>query len=618
MKRMSIVLSALSTALFIVIAPFAQAQQTSLLFDFTLSKTMFPSSVFDERDVANFVRTDGGITLPSDEAHRSTFRVARIDTRLPDATPFLTFSARLSVRNADANNIRVYVRPAVINGTNMNINNQAETTDGEPWKALGFDSHSEDGDGLQATGAESNMIITQLAFLPEGTSAVEFKIELQRSSQNLTPCLRDCRVFFFNPGRTIQSNQQSQMGVLGEKVSADKAEIQGNTYPRPAFVSRTEWGCPWGQGSGPNTLTATLPTHLIVHHSFSPGNDVTDWQAAIRGVWNYHVNSNGWSDIGYNWLIDPSGNIYQGRAWVGESDNTQGAHFCGFNRSTMGVCMLGDFNNTMPSSAALKSLVRLLAYRTSASALNVLGTAYHDNSQRTLSIVSGHRDGCSTDCPGNAFYPTLPTLRSRVWALLNPPTIQTPAAIVRTPSSVEFAARIVPNGSEIIVFLEWDAAPSVPSVLRNRQRVRTFSATDTASPVRITLTDFAPNASVVYRFVAENSDTLAVSEQQTVRLTQTGIRQHSSAVVSSVHSLHIAPNPTSSESVFSYRLETASFVRLTLVGSHGRAMRELLAAQQAEGMQTCTIDCSMLGSGVYYVYCETGEGRYIHPIVVVR
>ncbi len=166
-----------------------------------------------------------------------------------------------------------------------------------------------------------------------------------------------------------------------------------------------------------------MPTHLIVHHSFSPGNDVTNWIAAVRSVFVFHTQSNRWSDIGYNWLIDPQGNIYQGRAWVGTSDNTLGAHFCGFNANTMGVCMLGNLNPIEPSPAAQNALMRLLAYRASANGLDAQAQQFHPSSNRTLNIISGHRDGCATDCPGDMQYPLLPNYRQRVALLLRPPQV---------------------------------------------------------------------------------------------------------------------------------------------------------------------------------------------------
>jgi N-acetylmuramoyl-L-alanine amidase len=586
-----------------------QAQQTSHIFTWTDAPSTTVTNKQPEISLTNCRKTPSGLTLESKELSVCTIHVSRIETELAEATPFLTFSARLNIRDADAKNIRVFVR-----GTASPARATSQLQQPQAWKALAFDDHADDGSEVLQDG----ILTTQLAFLPEGTRAVELKIELRRSVLYREPQLQECRVFFFNPGRTVR-NQTVQAEEISQENKV-RAETQGDAYPRPAFVSRTEWGCPWGQGSGPNTLVSTAPTHLIVHHSFSPGNDVTDWKAAMRGIWNYHVNSNRWSDIGYNWLIDPNGTIYQGRAWVGEDDNTQGAHFCGYNRATMGVCMLGDFNTVLPTAAALKSLVRLLAYRASNNTLNALGSAYHENSMRTLARISGHRDGCATDCPGSAFYPTLPVLRSRVFALLNPPTVQNVSASVVSPRSLECVARVQPNASETNVFIEWDTiAPTAATPrLRNRQFMRTFTATDTAAFVTATLVNLSSDAQVIYRFVAENSDTLAVSEERTVRLTRTGVHQRAATSFSAT----VVPNPGSSETVFSYVLPAAAFVRLRLFNASGTLVREVFAGQQSSGLQQHRLDCSDVASGLYYidgqVFGEQVQSRCRYPLMVIR
>ncbi len=126
--------------------------------------------------------------------------------------------------------------------------------------------------------------------------------------------------------------------------------------------------------------------------------------------WDFHVNTNGWADIGYNWLIDPNGLVYEGRG-----DNVLGAHFCGTNSRTMGVCVIGDFTNVVPTQAALDQLRNLLAWKACNINADPLSTLLHTGSGLTLNRISGHRDGvCSTACPGNMLYPLLPNIRQNV------------------------------------------------------------------------------------------------------------------------------------------------------------------------------------------------------------
>lgn len=87
----------------------------------------------------------------------------------------------------------------------------------------------------------------------------------------------------------------------------------------PAVVSRTDWGCPDGEGSSMGTPTKLNSiTHIFVHHS-DGSNSSSDWKKVVLAIWKKHrSNIPGWGsdfdDIGYNYLIDPNGAIYEGRS----------------------------------------------------------------------------------------------------------------------------------------------------------------------------------------------------------------------------------------------------------------------------------------------------------------
>jgi hypothetical protein len=194
----------------------------------------------------------------------------------------------------------------------------------------------------------------------------------------------------------------------------------------PEYATRTDWGSPDGQDpSGP--VSTTDVTHQIVHHSAGT-NSSSDWPAVVRSIWDYHVNTNGWSDIGYNWLIDPNGIIYQGRGWVDGDDEVQGAHFCGTNSNTMGVCLLGNFEEVSPSPDALSNLEELLAWKSDEKGIDPTVRSFHSSSGLNLFTISGHRDGCSTLCPGENLYVELPRIRENVNAKIGDPS-ETPTSI---------------------------------------------------------------------------------------------------------------------------------------------------------------------------------------------
>src|SRR5262249_58362955 len=101
----------------------------------------------------------------------------------------------------------------------------------------------------------------------------------------------------------------------------------------------------------------------IVHHT-AGSNSYTRTQAAaiVRGIELYHVKGNGWNDIGYNFLVDRFGTIYEGRGG-GVERNVIGAHSLGFNTGTVGVALIGNFQYTTPPKAMRDALVKLLAWR---------------------------------------------------------------------------------------------------------------------------------------------------------------------------------------------------------------------------------------------------------------
>lgn len=232
---------------------------------------------------------------------------------------------------------------------------------------------------------------------------------------------------------------------------------------RPALVTRTAWGCPDGQDSD-WTPQYTTVTHLIVHHSATT-NVSSDWAAVVRSIWNYHTHTQGWGDIGYNYLIDPNGIVYEGRAG---GDNAIGAHFSCRNGNTMGVCVLGTFTSVSPTAAALNSLKQLLAWKAEQRGIDPLGSSYHAGTAQTMPNISGHRNGnpaypsnacTTTSCPGNNLYAQLPAIRSDVNQLIGSsvPTVATQPATLITPSSARLWGRVVTNGGSAVMErrLEW-------------------------------------------------------------------------------------------------------------------------------------------------------------------
>lgn len=141
------------------------------------------------------------------------------------------------------------------------------------------------------------------------------------------------------------------------------------------IISRAGWGARAPRGR--QVITWGNRTEFVVHYSAGPTSQTP------RQIQDYHMNSQGWSDIGYNFLVDVKGNIYEGRGWL-----VVGAHAPGHNVSGIGVCVIGRDGDATP---AAKRAVRWLYDQ---------AVKYKGARLRML----GHRDVYATSCPGDELY----------------------------------------------------------------------------------------------------------------------------------------------------------------------------------------------------------------------
>jgi N-acetylmuramoyl-L-alanine amidase/Secretion system C-terminal sorting domain len=159
----------------------------------------------------------------------------------------------------------------------------------------------------------------------------------------------------------------------------------------------------------------TAVKHIIVHHA-AGSNTNTNYTDVVRNIYTFHTGTNGWNDVGYNFLIAQDGTIYEGRDGqnIMDGDNVLGAHFCSQNTGTMGICLLGDYMTAQPNDRTLESLSRLIAWKMKKETLQPLEKGLHTISGKILNNISAHRDGtCSTDCPGDNLYVKLEQIRQK-------------------------------------------------------------------------------------------------------------------------------------------------------------------------------------------------------------
>jgi uncharacterized protein (TIGR03437 family) len=298
-----------------------------------------------------------------------------------------------------------------------------------------------------------------LTLLPGQTRYVQYRLQGATS-----PAPARLEVGWFFPPETSPAARQRIERIPDLELQTEPVSPLGSlATPRPLVVTRTEWGCPDGQITRHGTLRYTTVTHLIVHHTVN-SNVSPDWPAVVRSIWSFHIFDRGYSDIGYNYLIDPNGFIYEGRSG---GDNVLGAHFSGVNAGTMGVALVGTFTSGLPTLKARESLRRLLAWKADQRDLVPYTAALHASSGLPLKVVAGHRDGPSpTECPGEALYLFLPQLRVEVLQEM------TGSSSLATVSAADFAPRpVAPDsiaaafGRELSPVVEAATATPLPSTL---------------------------------------------------------------------------------------------------------------------------------------------------------
>ena len=211
------------------------------------------------------------------------------------------------------------------------------------------------------------------------------------------------------------------------------AEPQLQAGPgQPGIVAREFWArgqCP------PRTAPEYGAVELgFVHHTETPnGYSAGEVPAMLRSIYVFHRFVRGWNDIGYNFVLDRFGRLFEARAG-GIDEAVVGAHAGGYNTCSTGIAMLGSFMSVPISSPARASLQRLLSWKLSLHGVPALGrvtvtvdpagaiySRFPGGSEVSLPRIAGHRDADTTDCPGNILYGELPAIRNRAHALAGTP-----------------------------------------------------------------------------------------------------------------------------------------------------------------------------------------------------
>jgi hypothetical protein len=318
-----------------------------------------------------------------------------------------------------------------------------------------------------------------------------------------------------------------------------------STAGSPPILLRSTWGANEAIRRAPPSFAPSVQ-FALVHHTAGTNSYTRSQSAAIvRGIEIYHVQGNGWNDIGYNFLVDKYGQIFEGR-YGGVDKNVIGAHAEGFNTGSVGVAMLGTYGSTAPPAVARNALANLLAWRLDLAHVDPKSTVMWTSGGNAkfaagmpvlLRAVSGHRDTGFTSCPGAALYAQLGAIAQKV-ASVGLPKLYAPVVRGTPGGQVRFQARLSQSlpwtvtvagstgtpvatgtGTSQAVDWTWDASIATPGLyswtISAGDSVRPASGTIGAKPVALALT----SATASPRTITPDGDGQTDSTQITYTLT---------------------------------------------------------------------------------------------------
>ncbi len=257
---------------------------------------------------------------------------------------------------------------------------------------------------------EGNHFYVFAPLIVESGTYLQYRLELSTGRPSATPRLDDITLTYID-----SSPGPSLLDVEGLSLPST---LEAGRVPQPPIISRSLWGANEayrfdGQGHEIWPREYQASQKVVIHHSVTMNNDPNP-PATVRAIYYYHAVTLGWGDVGYNYLVDWHGNIYEGR--YGGTDVVAG-HAYSYNYGSVGICGMGTYGNTsdsvQPSADLLDALTELSAWECSRSLINPNETSFFVD--RVTENIAGHRDYNATACPGDYLHGKLPSLRTGVW-----------------------------------------------------------------------------------------------------------------------------------------------------------------------------------------------------------
>jgi N-acetylmuramoyl-L-alanine amidase len=360
----------------------------------------------------------------------------------------------------------------------------------------------------------------------------------------------------------------------------------------PPLISRAAWGANEAIRRAAPSYARTVQLAIVHHTAGTNAYTAAQSAAIVRGIEVYHVQGNGWNDIGYNFLVDKYGQVFEGR-YGGVDKNVIGAHAEGFNTGSTGVALIGTYQTTAPTAAEKAALVNLLAWRLDIAHVDPLSTVTYVSGGDArfpagtpvfLRAVSGHRDTGFTTCPGAVLYSMLGAL-ARQAATTGLPKLYAPTVQGQLGGLVRFQARL---------------STPLPWTVTVTDSTGAVVATGTGTSDAIDWTwdaSTAPQASYTWTISAGTDIRPATGTIGTA------------PVALAIRSLSATPRTITDSTQIAYTLTAAATVTATLRDSGGHDVTTLFTQQHQPGKQSFKFIATNAPEGHFQLVLTAANAR---------
>ena len=262
---------------------------------------------------------------------------------------------------------------------------------------------------------ESEQRATGVIYVEDSTA-----VEVQATSRPGGTAEGMRAVLIDSPARGSDPTTATTAAAVNGPATAARPLAANGSVPQPTMITRSRWGAIAQDGCEANSDTIRA---VAVHHT-AGSNDYSAGQSAsiVRGIQYYHEVTLGWCDIGYNFLVDKYGQVFEGKGG-GATFPVHGAHATTWNWETVGISLMMNSNTAQPSGPMLTSLEDVIAWKIANNYLNPLGTVTLGG--RTINVIFRHGDVMSTECPGTNVTNRMAGIRNAVAARVNGKTYST-------------------------------------------------------------------------------------------------------------------------------------------------------------------------------------------------